>query len=100
MGECVWQTIDYPGASATIASTVNIQGDIAGRYTDAATGKVYGFTRSADGVFTQISVKGATSTIVRGLNRLGTSSGAYSLPGMPPGHQHGLLVDKNGNQTT
>lgn len=100
MGACVWQTIDYPGASATIASTVNIQGEIAGRYTDAATGQVYGFTRSADGVFTPISVQGATSTVVRGLNKLGTSSGAYRLPGMPPEHQHGLLVDNHGHQTT
>jgi hypothetical protein len=96
----VWQTIDYPRASATIASTVNIQGDIAGRYTDAATGQVSGFTRSADGVFTPIRVQGATSTVVRGLNTLGTASGAYRLPGMPPGHHHGLLVDTQGHQTT
>src|SRR5262245_12654681 len=100
MDECGWQTIDSPGASAPSASTVNIQGDIAGRYTDAATGQVYGFTRSAEGVFTPMRVPGATSTVVRGLNTLGTASGAYRLPGMPPGHQHGLRVNSHGDQIT
>src|ERR1700736_868778 len=67
-----YTTIDYPGATLTLAWSINKTGDIAGSYTLA--GVTHAF-RLTGGQFTTIDYPGATSTDARGINDRGDISG-------------------------
>jgi uncharacterized membrane protein len=70
-------TIDYPGERSTLALDINVNGQIVGRYIDAA-GLHRGFLLSG-GVFTPIDVPGAIYTPPLGINASGDIVGVYSL---------------------
>jgi uncharacterized protein (TIGR03437 family) len=67
-----YTTIDFPGATSTLAWSINKGGDIAGSYTLA--GVTHAF-RLTGGRFTTIDYPAATSTDARGINDRGDMSG-------------------------
>jgi uncharacterized membrane protein len=87
-------TINVPGAIATEANGINVQGDIVGFYYSATgdilnTVRFHGFLLSK-GVFTTIDVPGAGQTGARGINPQGDIVGSYeNATG-----GHGFLLSK------
>ena len=81
-------TISIPGALATVANGVNDAGQIVGTYGIEVIedGKTQGFKTQGfvnnGGVFTTISVPGATFTYATGINDAGQIVGAY-IPSVP-----------------
>ena len=74
--------IDAPDSRATIASAINDDGLVVGRYNDTTgtgLGQVHGFRRAGDGTITSYDVPKATLTALRGVNARGAVSGQYSL---------------------
>ncbi len=67
-----YTTIDFPGATTTLAWSINKGGDIAGSYTLA--GVTHAF-RLSGGRFTTIDYPAAASTDARGINNRGDISG-------------------------
>lgn len=82
--------IDYPDAIATLAAGVNNNGQIVGRYVDAA-GILHGYLLS-DGCFTSIDLPGASATRPLGINLDGDIVGHYVFKGQ---QEHGFLL-RNG----
>jgi uncharacterized membrane protein len=80
-------TIDFPGATYTIANGINNQGDIVGQYNDAS-GKSHGFLRHL-GVFSSIDFPGALGTVANGINVGGDIVGSYSIG---TADSHGFLL--------
>jgi uncharacterized membrane protein len=68
-------TIDVPGAVRTVATAINPQGDIVGRY-DSADGRRHGFLLHK-GEFTTIDVPGSTDTRAYAINPRGDIVGGY-----------------------
>jgi hypothetical protein len=69
-----------PGASLT-ASAINDRGDVAGVYTNPATGTTDGFLLSRHGRFTDLTVPNATSTMVLGVNNRDEVVGVWTDAG-------------------
>jgi probable HAF family extracellular repeat protein len=90
----VFTTINFPGATDTVASGINNAGKIVGQFTDQS-GTIHGFVLDADG-FTQIDAPGATRTALAGINDAGQMVGGFLDSGMT---FHGLLIDVDGGLT-
>lgn len=88
-------TIDGPNAKETIASAINVHGEIVGRFTDQQD-RVHGFLVDRSGTFQTLDVPGATFTIARGINDAGDVVGRYESP---DGLGHGY-IRTNGNYVT
>jgi probable HAF family extracellular repeat protein len=92
-------TIDVPGAAMTVASKINVQGQIVGAYDEdrdrAAFDLSHGFLLD-NSVLTTIDVLGAVRTHPHGINNLGQIVGKYLDAA---GRYHGFLLD-NGVFTT
>ena len=101
-----------PGASLT-AAAINDRGDVAGVYTNPATGGTDGFLETRGGQFTDLAAPGAASTMALGVNNFDEvvgvfvpSSNANALEGFTWTPQHGFTTvnDPNGvnggNDTT
>ena len=69
-------SFDFPGATNTQATAINIEGKIVGRYT-SADGSQHGFLLNGT-QFKSIDVAGATSTDVTWINRYDQVSGTYN----------------------
>ena len=85
-----FQPIDAPQAKATIASAINIHGEIAGRYTDR-NDRVHGFIIDRTGAFITIDSPGSVFTIARGLNDHGDVVGRFETA---DGTGHGFVYRK------
>ena len=86
--EATFTTIDFPGASSTIAVGVNPRGEIVGAYDDAD-GVRHGFLLSGD-QFTSFDFPGASFTVAFGINSRGDIVGWY----MTAGVSHGFLLSR------
>ena len=86
-------TIDYPGATQTLAFGMNTAGDVVGSYIDAA-GMEHGFVLR-DGAFTSFDYPGAVWTEGWGINSQGEIAGQYGLMDMT---MHGFRL-RNGEFT-
>lgn len=87
-------SIDFPGASLTLAWKINSRGDITGTYIDAS-GIIHGFLWSA-GAFSSMDFPGAAGTEAFGINDQGDIVGRY-CPALPCGTAtiigwHGFLL--------
>jgi probable HAF family extracellular repeat protein len=91
-------TIDFPGATSTIAYDINDSGEIVGRYI-TADGIQHGYLRSPNGELTPIEVPGANLTAALGINSHGDIVGPYHLASEPAGTRHGYLL-RNGEFMT
>jgi len=86
-----YSTIDFPGASETVATGISDTGDVVGWYQLA--GSDHGFLRHA-GTFTTIDYPAASSTMLAGINKAGTIVGNHdSLYGFI--YQNGIFTDYN-----
>lgn len=83
-------TIDYPGATLTVATGVNTNGDIVGYYIPSGSTRQRGFVLR-DGVFTSFVVPGAYSTFAFGINDAGEISGTYIRVINQVGYPYGFL---------
>jgi uncharacterized membrane protein len=86
-------TIDFPGATATVARKINVRGEIAGFYVDPS-GAVHGFLLSGE-EFTSIDFPDAAETEAHGINSRGDIVGAFCyMPcePIPIGGHHGYVL--------
>lgn len=90
-------TIDYPGATKTVAYGVNPAGDIVGAYVDTA-GREHGFVLT-DGSFVSFDWPGSTWTEGWGINPEGDIVGQYGWLSNGNNTVHGFLL-KNGEFST
>src|SRR5687767_1001384 len=74
-----FRVIEVPGSSETIASAINAQGDVVGRYTGNDK-RVHGFLLSGSR-YTSIDVPHAEFTMVRGINDAGDLVGRATIKG-------------------
>jgi probable HAF family extracellular repeat protein len=81
-------TLEYPGATATVASGINDAGDVVGWY--VADEVMRGFLYR-DGTYTSVEYPGAVRTQISGIGADGTLVGAYRLAGEPPVAFHPFL---------
>ena len=72
-----FRVIEVPGSSETIASAINAQGDVVGRYTGNDK-RVHGFLLSGSR-YTSIDVPHAEFTMVRGINDAGDLVGRATI---------------------
>jgi hypothetical protein len=86
---------DVPGATRTLAFTINDFGSAAGNYWDVDGGP-HAFVRGPSGTITTFAPKGAVSTVVGGINDFGLIAGYFTDAN---GRQHGYLRKPNGNIT-
>jgi uncharacterized membrane protein len=89
-------TVDFPGASFTVAAAINDPGAIAGQYAvPTAPAERHGFILK-DGVFTSFDPPGSVFTNILGINERGDIVGRYctQLPCVAPGggSYHGFLL--------
>ena len=77
-----------PGASLT-AAAINDRGDVAGVYTNPATGNTDGFLLS-HGQFTDLAVPGASSTMALGVNNSDEVVGTYTVGSGSSAVMHGF----------
>jgi uncharacterized membrane protein len=85
-------TIDVPGSTSTVATDINSEGEIVGRYVSAADGLTHGFLRSQHAEFTTIDFPGAVFTVAAGINPRGEIVGMYRLPTDSVRVRHGFLL--------
>jgi len=85
-------TIDVPGSTSTLATDINAEGEIVGRYVSGADGLTHGFLRNKHGDFTTINFPGAVFTVAAGINALGDIVGMYRLPTDSVRVRHGFLL--------
>ncbi|HJQ09759.1 MAG TPA: hypothetical protein VJ840_01890 [Gemmatimonadaceae bacterium] len=86
--------LDVPGATATIPSGINANGEVVGWYTQA--GVTRGFTY-VDGVFTpNIVYPGAVFTQLRAITPGGVIVGTYRNAGEPTVNFHGFVLTTDG----
>jgi len=79
-----YTTIDYPGATYTLAYGINMAGDIVGSYTDVSF-RYHGFLLS-QGVFMTIDPPGSALTYATGINDNGEIVGFYEDPSFSATH--------------
>lgn len=89
--DLAFTTIDFPGATGTLAYDINNRGEIVGRYI-SADGIQHGYLRSPKGSFTSIDVPGADLTAALGINSHGDIVGPYRLASEPMRTRHGYLL--------
>ena len=70
-----FSSIDFPGATSTLVSGINDNGQIVGYYVDQA-GNYHGFLDSG-GSFSSINYPGAPGTFASGINDSGLIVGTY-----------------------
>jgi Cu/Zn superoxide dismutase len=87
-----------PGASLT-AAAINNDGDIAGFYTNPASGNTDGFLKT-DGKFIDLAAPGASSTMALGVNDHGEVVGTYAVGSGSSAVMHGFAWTSNGGFTT
>ena len=87
-----------PSASLT-AAAINSGGDIAGFYTNPATGNTDGFLKT-NGRFTDLAVPGASSTTALGVNDHDEVVGTYAVGSGSSAVMHGFTWTPNGGFTT
>src|SRR5947209_6804671 len=75
-GRVATKTIDFPGAIATEAMSINDLGDVVGFYTNPD-GTMHGFLFS-QGAYSSVDFPGATLTGAMGINNKGQMVGFYS----------------------
>jgi uncharacterized membrane protein len=85
-------TIDVPGSTSTLATDINSEGEIVGRYVSVADGQTHGFLRSEHGEFTTIDFPGAVFTVAAGINPRRDIVGMYRLPTDSVRVRHGFLL--------
>ena len=69
-------TVDPPGATLTIASSINEASAVTGHYEDGV--GFHGFIRDARGTFISFDVPGATDTVPFSINNAGAVTGHYA----------------------
>jgi probable HAF family extracellular repeat protein len=72
----VYQILNVPNSTASIATAINTSGAIVGAYTDVA-GKSHGFSTSDGSTFTNVDFPGATDTQAIDVNDSGAVVGEY-----------------------
>jgi hypothetical protein len=77
-----YQTLDYPGASATYPNGINNAGAIVGSYIDSSKAE-HGFYYYG-GKFTAINYPSATTTVVTGINNKGVIVGIFESSSTAP----------------
>ena len=82
--------IDYPGATFTTIDGINSQGDIVGRYIDAANAR-RGFQLDKHGMYESLDYPAAVSSSAVGINNLGDVVGEFS----DGSRNHGFML-RNG----
>jgi uncharacterized membrane protein len=87
-----YATIDFPGATSTIALDISPRGEIVGSYD--ANGSTHGFLLSMSGEFTPIDIPGANFTRAAAINGRGDIVGTYRLRTDPATARHGFLLSK------
>ena len=87
-------TIDYPGATLTIAYGINPAGDIVGYYNDTL-GSTHGFVLR-QGMFSSFDYPGAATTYGYGINPGGEIVGSFRMPGETPVSYHGYFLKRDG----
>lgn len=90
-------SIDYPGATTTLAFGINQWSSIVGEYTDSS-GNTHGFELK-DGKFTTIDVPGAVRTQATSISNKGVIVGIYYTTNSPSGNANGFVL-QNGAFTT
>ncbi len=95
--EATFSTIDFPGATSTVAFDINPSGEIVGRYVTA--GNTHGFLLSTKGELTAIDFPGAVFTVAAGINPRGDIVGMYRLASDLQTVRHGFLL-RGGEFTT
>lgn len=91
-GAFKFATINFPGAFATNANGVNVNGEIVGSYLPTSSGPTRGFMY-LNGKFTKVNIAGSTSTSVNGVNDLGDMVGTYNKS---DNSIHGFLIKHTG----
>jgi probable HAF family extracellular repeat protein len=94
-----FSVIDFPGATATVVTRINAQGQIIGGYSEESNTPAFNLPHGfllEDGVFTKIDFPGARRTQPFGINNHGQIVGEYVDA---DGISHGFLLD-NGEFTT
>jgi hypothetical protein len=86
-----YEVFDVPGATRTVAGSVNDEGVAAGFYFDAS--GQHGFIRNRAGAITTFDIPGSVYTIGWGINDFGVLAGWF---GTPSGDQHGFLRKPDG----
>jgi probable HAF family extracellular repeat protein len=74
LGQGTYAQIDYPGATTTFCTGINLAGDVVGAY--YASGVEHGFLLSG-GIFTTLDYPAATATFPEGINNSGQIVGQY-----------------------
>ena len=69
-------TLDFPGASSTLAFGINNAGQVVGRFSDSSGGR-HGFINTG-GTFTTLDVPGASRTNAFGINDAGQVVGFFA----------------------
>jgi hypothetical protein len=86
-------TVDYPGASATLLTSINQWGTIIGSFQNPGQGTF----KLKNGTFKKISYPGSTSTVAASINDNGVIVGSYGDP--LNSSYHGFIL-QNGIYTT
>ena len=86
-------TLDFPGASSTLAFGINNAGQVVGRFSDSSGGR-HGFINTG-GTFTTLDVPGAGFTHAFGINNAGQVVGVF----LDSSGGHGF-IDTGGTFTT
>jgi uncharacterized membrane protein len=84
-----FSSINFPGATATLAFAINDAGTVVGRYVSA--GRTHGFVRNAEGELSTLDYPGASFTVAGAINNNGDIAGWYSLPTSPT-IRHGFVL--------
>jgi probable HAF family extracellular repeat protein len=75
LAQATYTTIDFPGATSTVAAGIDAAGDIVGTFVDSSN-RIHGFLLSG-GVYTQLDVPGgANETNASGINDVGQIVGS------------------------
>jgi uncharacterized membrane protein len=85
----IFEPIDGPQAKATIASAINVHGEIVGRYTDQQD-RVHAFLIDRSGAFRTLDFPGAQLSVARGLNDRGDVVGQFEAGAA----RHGFLYNQ------
>ena len=85
-GEFSYIPIDYPGATATYAYSINEQGTVVGTYLDSSTGDYRAFWRSRNGVYSTVDYSQVPMGVAADINARG------DIVGVCDADQNGCLL--------
>ncbi len=98
LSQGVVTTLDFPGASETLAFGINESGTVVGYWdlldADGNLLAIHGF-KWKDGAFTQVDFPGAVDTAVLGINARGDLVGGWDT-GITSPNEHGFVCPKRG----